>query len=288
MNQEMLQKLGNKIRHVSCNSLRRVYSSQIKEWLGSTNKETTAFIEDLLDENLIAGKIDFICSCDNQNTAYLNKLKREPFRCIECGKEYSMKEVLTIGTLLYEIDKPSVLEYCDDDSDIDINVSKRLNIASFPLQEDKKMEIFIGSSSEAAEFMDKVAVILENSGVIPLPWNASDKDIFVAGTNTIDALFEITKRVDGAIFIFNADDKTWNDKSKFDASSTVRDNVLFEYGLFAGALGGKDKVCFICKGNPKPKIASDLQGITYIDGEKEANARQSIKEWLKRLKKTTE
>ena len=36
------------------------------------------------------------------------------------------------------------------------------------------------------------------------------------------------------------------------------------------------------------KIASELQGITYIDGEKEANARQSIKEWLNWLKKTTE
>ncbi|MGJ0701512.1 TIR domain-containing protein [Clostridium perfringens] len=40
------------------------------------------------------------------------------------------------------------------------------------------------------------------------------------------------------------------------------DNVLLEYGLFAGELG-EENVIFICKGNPK--IATDLKGITHLD-----------------------
>ena len=79
-----------------------------------------------------------------------------------------------------------------------------------------------------------------------------------------DSLIEITKRVDAAVFIFNADDKMWNDISALESTDKVRDNVLFEYGLFMGELG-KNKVCFICKGNPK--VASDLKGITYINGD---------------------
>ena len=288
MNQELLQKLGKKIRHISCNSLKRVYASQIREWVGATDKDARIFIEYLLQERLIMGKYDFICSCGNQNTAFLKKLERTPYLCPICEREYSMQEVQEIGTLLFEIDKSSVLDYSDNETNIDKCVNERLKIVPLRVQKEKTVEIFIGSSSNTIEYMDTVACYLEDNNVKPLQWNAPDKGIFVPGTNTIDALFEITKRVDGAIFIFNADDITWNDKCTIGPEFSVRDNVLFEYGLFAGALGGKDKVCFICKGDPAPRIASDLNGITYIDGEKETHAKKKIKDWLDRLKNTVE
>ena len=84
-------------------------------------------------------------------------------------------------------------------------------------------------------------------------WTETGKGIFVPGTNTIDALIDITKKVQAAVFIFNVDDTTWNENSALEEAKTVRDNVLFEYGLFTGALG-KNKVCFVCKG--RPKVAS--------------------------------
>lgn len=61
-------------------------------------------------------------------------------------------------------------------------------------------------------------------------------------------------------------------------SNAVRDNVLFEYGLFMGALG-KERVCFVCK--DQPKVASDLKGITYIDGnESLTKIKLKLKDWV--------
>ena len=45
----------------------------------------------------------------------------------------------------------------------------------------------------------------------------------------------------------------------------------------------KNKVCFICKGNPK--VASDLKGITYINGDEgEYNVKAKIRDWLEAMK----
>lgn len=129
---------------------------------------------------------------------------------------------------------------------------------------------------------NKIALKLEELNAEPLLWNASGKGIFIPGTNTIDALIAIANRVQAAIFIFNADDKVWNDKSALDSSDTVRDNVLFEYGLFMGALS-KENVCFVCKGNPK--LASDLKGITYIDGDLgPTQVKFKLRDWLNAIK----
>ena len=131
---------------------------------------------------------------------------------------------------------------------------------------------------EAKDFMEDVALKLQELGCDTLMWTDTGKGIFVPGTNTIDALIEITKRVEAAIFIFNADDKTWNKNSSLEGASTVRDNVLFEYGLFTGALG-KKKVCFVCKDHPE--VATDLKGITYIDGnQKSLIIKNKLKDWI--------
>ena len=57
MNQEILQKLGIKISEMSCNSLKRIYSSQIQEWTNTSGKDAAAFISDLVDERFHANMI---------------------------------------------------------------------------------------------------------------------------------------------------------------------------------------------------------------------------------------
>ena len=43
-------------------------------------------------------------------------------------------------------------------------------------------------------------------------------------------------------------------------------------------------MCFICKG--KPRIATDLKGITYIDGDKgEAYVYLKLKDWINAMNK---
>ncbi len=140
------------------------------------------------------------------------------------------------------------------------------------------MEIFLGSSVEAKEFMEEIALKLQELGNDTLMWTDVGKGIFVPGSNTIDALIDITKRVQAAIFIFNADDEKWNETSSVAKKWTVRENVIFEYGLFVGELG-KKRVCFVCKGYPE--IATDLKGITYIDGnQRPLIIKNKLKDWI--------
>ena len=138
------------------------------------------------------------------------------------------------------------------------------------------MKIFIGSSSEALEDARFVASIIEDTNCTPKLWNESD--MFIAGNYTLENLENIAQEVEAAIFIMSEDDKQWHGNS---ISSVVRDNVVFELGLFTGHLSQRN-VCFCCKGNPK--IASDLYGVTYINLDKRYRATDQIKSWLKTLK----
>lgn len=282
MKQEPLQRLKNKIKEKSCNSLCRIYPLQLQEWIEATNEEIKDFISELLEEGLMECKYDFQCSCGNNCTVYQNKIEIDLYQCDECERQYRASEILDKGTLLYELDKQALLNFGEEKVDFK-NITNTGKVVIMPVkrgEENKmsKMEIFLGSSLEAKDFMEKIAIKLEELGVKPLLWNAKGEGIFVASTNTIDALISIAHRVKAAIFVFNSDDKIWNEKTSLEGLDCVRDNVLFEYGLFMGTLG-KQNVCFICK--EKPKIASDLKGITYIDGDEgEYSIKSRLRDWI--------
>lgn len=107
-----------------------------------------------------------------------------------------------------------------------------------------------------------------------------DKKYGYENTKRFPSLVKIAKKVDGAIFMFNAEDATWY-SDRCELKKEVRDNVLLEYGLFVGILG-EDKVTFICENSPK--IATDLLGITYINGEQsEYQIKPDIEAWLGQL-----
>lgn len=140
------------------------------------------------------------------------------------------------------------------------------------------MEIFIGSSRECLNIVREVEVWLEDVEHQPLPWDMPG--LFEPGEQTFQTLIKISKRVGGAIFIFSEDDKIWyrNDTS----SGQPRDNVLIEYGLFAGILGLKKAI--ICRLD-SPKQSVDLSGLTFIDisENKRSRAKLEISLWSKKL-----
>lgn len=286
MKQYLVNLLQNKIKSRSINSLGNLFPDDISEWVGIGGKELLEFVNDLHENRVILYKYKLQCDCGEPCVIYENRLIRDKlFYCEICGKEFSLKDIREKASIIYEIDKEALLAI--GDAKVNFKVFPGVNhneVAPLKKEEEKRsMEIFIGSSSEAADYMDEIAAKLEEMQVKPLLWNASGKNIFVPGTNTIDSLIEITKRVQAAIFIFNADDKTWNGKSTIEPTSSVRDNVLFEYGLFMGALG-KENICFICKGNPK--VATDLKGITHIDADKgEAQVKLKLRDWLNYIRK---
>lgn len=115
-----------------------------------------------------------------------------------------------------------------------------------------RMKVFLASSCESRNDMHKVAHILESLDHDPVPWDSPLA--FLPGTHTLNGLIEISRDVDAAVFVFAEDDKIWYRTSEL---HQARDNVLLEYGLFAGILG-PERALICRKGHPK--TPSDLAG----------------------------
>jgi hypothetical protein len=145
--------------------------------------------------------------------------------------------------------------------------------------------VFIGRSSESLQVAESIGVLVEELSeepgkefnVIPKLW----KDAFPLGKHTLESLEEITNDVSGAVFVFNEDDKTIRGGTGKEIVS-VRDNVIFEFGLFLGRMS-RERV--IIARSKKPEIASDLSGITYLDisDAKKLTAKEILRNWVKTL-----
>jgi len=123
--------------------------------------------------------------------------------------------------------------------------------------------------------MQRVCVWVEAEGHEPLPWD--EPSLFLPGEHIFAKLIKLSREIDAAILIFSEDDKVWY---RNDAVTQPRDNVLVEFGLFAGALG-QDRAIVCLKG--KPRTPTDLAGVVYADLANPASARASIQAWLESL-----
>lgn len=287
MDQKILEKLQTIISEMSVNQLENIHPEQLFDQLEISLSDGNRLLNDLFKERLIAYKYRIDCLCGNRGTIYTRKMGREPYVCSQCGQEFSEKEVERKGTLLVEIDKEELTNFSKEEASIRINLDDKIvdlmEIQKNNNEEENKMDIFIGSSVESIKDMENIGYTLEQLGrnIKVLTWNQKGEGLFAPGMNTIDSLIKITRRVQAGIFIFGEDDKEWGENA-MDKNATVRDNVLFEYGLFCGALG-KSKVCVVRKG--KPKIASDLNGVTYINGDEgELTIKRSLQDWLDEMK----
>jgi len=89
------------------------------------------------------------------------------------------------------------------------------------------------------------------------------KNGFKLSSSSIDSLIDKARTVDFAIFVFTPDDLVMIRAQRF---SAVRDNVVFELGLFAATLGKQR--CFIVKPRDvELHLPSDLLGLTPADYE---------------------
>jgi hypothetical protein len=107
-----------------------------------------------------------------------------------------------------------------------------------------KPRIFLGSSGKQTKLLQAITRGLEDVADVE-PWTTT----FNPGRSTLDRLVELSLEVDFAAFVFAQDD--W----------TTTDNVVFEAGLFGGALGIRRT--FILHANDS-KLPSDLLGLTAI------------------------
>ena len=115
--------------------------------------------------------------------------------------------------------------------------------------------IFLGSSGKQAELLEAITRGLQDTAEVE-PWTTA----FNPGRNTLDRLVELSQEVDFAAFVFAQDDWTTTDAAQ-DVQASPRDNVVFEAGLFGGALGIRRTFILHAKGS---KLPTDLLGLTSV------------------------
>jgi hypothetical protein len=115
--------------------------------------------------------------------------------------------------------------------------------------------VFIASSSEGISIAEAVSIKLEYEAQVKLWDNAFD-----LSSVTISSLIKRADDSDYGIFVFHKDDET---NIRGNTYSSVRDNVLFELGIFIGSLGIEK--CFILIPRSKEsefRLPTDLAGVT--------------------------
>lgn len=119
-------------------------------------------------------------------------------------------------------------------------------------------KVFLGSSSEGRDVAERLAMRLERRGSIETKvWV---QGVFDPGSHVLDSLIHQAATTDFAIFVLTADDTV---ASRNEEEQAPRDNVIFELGLFIGALG-KDRAYMVQPSTIKLKLPSDLAGITQL------------------------
>lgn len=118
-----------------------------------------------------------------------------------------------------------------------------------------KPTVFIASSVEAISIAEAVNIKMEYDAQVKQWDNAFD-----LSSVTINKLLSRAKETDYGIFVFHRDDRTTIRENEY---SSVRDNVLFELGLFIGALGIEKCFILIPKSTEATfRIPTDLAGVT--------------------------
>lgn len=117
-----------------------------------------------------------------------------------------------------------------------------------------KPRAFIGSSIEGLS----IAYAVQQNLIHDVEITVWDQGVFELSSTTIESLSRELSENDFGIFVFSPDDLL---KMRDNQFATVRDNVLFEFGLFIGRLG-RERVFFLLPNSEELHLPSDLMRIT--------------------------
>jgi predicted nucleotide-binding protein len=116
--------------------------------------------------------------------------------------------------------------------------------------------VFIGSSSEALSDATCISRSLSRRNLTCKLWT---QGVFQLSQTTIEDLIRASHEVDFAVIFLTADDMT---SSKGRRRASPRDNIIFEIGLFMGAIG-RDRTFLAVPRGIDLKLPTDLLGITH-------------------------
>lgn len=125
--------------------------------------------------------------------------------------------------------------------------------------------LFIGSSRESLPVVDAIVAGLKPAPFIVRPWTGG---VFSASQFPIDDLAKQLFDCDFAALVLGPDDQVL---SRGITSDAPRDNVLFELGLFMGALE-RARTFFIVPRDVDVKIPTDILGLTPLRFDSETGA----------------
>jgi hypothetical protein len=127
----------------------------------------------------------------------------------------------------------------------------------------EKPKLFIGCSSEVKDVAEQVQVILDDVCEVKI-W---DQQTFFPGEHPLESLRREVLQTDFALLLVTPDDKI---QKRDKAGYSVRDNILFELGIFMGVLGPKRSFYLVVEVTTKEHkkkelmLPSDLAGITRV------------------------
>jgi hypothetical protein len=131
--------------------------------------------------------------------------------------------------------------------------------------------LFIGSSTEGLDYARYLQAELEHDCDATI-WN---QGVFGLSGNTLTSLVQEADRVDFAVLVLTPDDLTIKRHHEF---RSARDNVIFEAGMFIGALGAPRTILMHAK-DLALDLPSDLVGTTtctFRSDRADARARAAI------------
>jgi len=122
-----------------------------------------------------------------------------------------------------------------------------------------KRKIFIGSSNEGHSVAEQIKNEINNQlGVWVECETWKDGKVFSQNKNTLDCLVRASRRFDYGILVASKDDILWK---RLRLSYSMRDNVLFEMGMFLGSLGLQRAFLIT---SDSISLPSDYSGVTVV------------------------
>jgi predicted nucleotide-binding protein len=117
--------------------------------------------------------------------------------------------------------------------------------------------LFIGCSSEALDVGRELQSALAHDAIVARLWT---DDVFRASHHPAEDLVALAERQDFAVLVATPDDVT---QTRGADRRSPRDNIVFELGLFMGAVG-RERTVVVQPRGVELKLPSDFLGLTTI------------------------